>query len=314
MTGSISDAGNQYRLELSAIDCKTDRTLASVSAQAAEQNQIVARLGDAAYSLREKLGEPSASLQKFNKPLAEATTASLEALQAFEGWRDRIRGPEGISAFKRAIELDPEFALAYLDLGLTYNRLRLSDRKEQSLTKAYLLRERRLSRRDQLAAEIHYYAEITGEDDKLVSTAEMAIQEFPRWFRPRNMLGRTLSILGQYERSAVELREALRIDPESTASNSNLARCFIALDRLQDARVVLDYAKAEILQTYCFTWQVMLSGSCRMTAKPWTKRSNGQENKPEVGDFILKEQSETAAYYGRMREAGEIMGNAVEGA
>ena len=119
VTGSISDAGNQYRLELNAIDCKTDRTLSSVSSEAGEQNHIVARLGDAAYSLREKLGEPPASLQKFNKPLAEATTASLEALQALRASGMASGGPEGIPDLKRAIELDPEFALAYLDLGLS---------------------------------------------------------------------------------------------------------------------------------------------------------------------------------------------------
>ena len=266
VAGSISDAGNQYRIELKAVDCKTDRTLASVSSQAAQQTQIVARLGDAGYSLREKLGEPPASLQKFNKPLAEATTASLEALQAYAAGEGHTATPEAISDFNRAVELDPEFALAYLELGLEYNHLRLSDRRDHSLAKAYQLRERRLSRRDRLATELHYYTEITGEYDKLLSGAELAIQEFPRWYRPRNMLGRTLSVLGEYERSAVELREALRLDPESIPSNANLARCYIALDRLQDARVVLDQAKARNLETWLIRVPSYI-GSCGMTAK-----------------------------------------------
>ncbi len=312
VTGSISDAGNQYRIDLSAIDCRTDRALSRVSSGAGDQNHIIARLGDAAYSLREKLGEPPASLQKFNKPLAEATTASLEALQAFWAGGNKSGGPDGIPAYKRATELDPEFALAYLNLGINYNRLRLSDRKDQSLAKAYLLRERRLSRRDRLATEIQYYGEVTGEYPKAVSTEEAAIQEFPRSYRPRNMLGRTLSILGQYERAAVELRDALHLEPESIPSNANLARCFIALDRLQDARVVLDYAKARNLQSWLFNVASYVVGFLRDDRAVMDEEVKWAKNKPETGDLMLKEQSETAAYYGRIREAGELMGKAVE--
>ena len=271
-------------------------------------------MGDAGYSLREKLGEPPASLQKFNKPLAEATTASLEALQAYAAGEGHTATPEAISDFNRAIELDPEFALAYLELGLEYNHLRLSDRRDHSLAKAYQLRERRLSRRDRLATELHYYAEITGEYDKLLSGAELAIQEFPRWYRPRNMLGRTLSVLGEYERSAVELREALRLDPESIPSNANLARCYIALDRLQDARVVLDQAKARNLETWLIRVPSYIVGFLRNDREVMDEEVQWAKNKPEIVDLMLKEQSETAAYYGQVRKAGKFTGQAVEAA
>ncbi len=203
VTGSISDAGNQYQLELNAVDCKTDRMLSSVSSEAGEQSQIVAKLGDAAYSLREKLGEPPTSLQKFNKPLAEATTASVEALRAYRAAGAHYGDPESVSDLKRATELDPEFALAYLSLAQSYNQLRLSDRRDQNLATAYRLREHRLSHLDRLAVEFEYYMSVTGEYDKLVSATELAIQEFPRWWKPRNQLGRALGWLGEYERSAM---------------------------------------------------------------------------------------------------------------
>ncbi len=314
VTGSISDAGNQYRLELNAVDCKTDRTVASASSQAAQQNQIVARLGDAGYSLREKLGEPSASLQKYNKPLAEATTASVEALQLWKVFDTHYGTPEAISDMKRATELDPEFAHGYLSLAQSYNILRLSDRRDQNLAKAYQLRERRLSHRDQLQVEFEYYMSVTGEYDKLVAASELAIQEFPRWWPPRNQLGRALSWLGDYERSGAVLREALLLRPDALPAYSNLSRCYVAMDRLQDARVVLDQAEARIPDKWQLRMIRYLVAFLQNDRKTMDEVVRWAKNKPDVADLMLKEQSETAAYYGRVREASEFMGQAANAA
>jgi len=305
VAGSLSDAGNQYRIELNAMDCKSESLLANAVVKAGKRSQIVEMLGEAAYSLREKLGEPPASLRKFHQPLAEAATASLEALQAYAAGVVRESQPEGVSDFKRAVVLDPEFALAYDALGIIYSNLRRYDLSSEYAAKAYGLRER-LTRRDRFLIEGHHYGYETGERDKLVSITEQAIREFPRWGTPRNLLGATLKSLGVYAQAAEILRDALRLGPEGVPSYVNLTESYIALDRLDDARSVLEQAKARNLDKSQLHVDRYRLAFLQNDQESMDQQIRWAKGKPEVADFILTEQSETEAYYGRLRKAGDF--------
>jgi serine/threonine protein kinase/tetratricopeptide (TPR) repeat protein len=312
IAGSISDAGNQYDLELSATNCKNGHTLAVASAKAERGNQVVAKLGEATYTLRTNLGEPRSSLQRFNKPLAQAMTASLEALQAFARANANQVTPEYVLEAKRATELDTEFADAYLGLGITYYNLWQFDLIEENLRKAYLLRDRRLSGHRRIAAEGLYYQRVTGESSKVISTAEGAIQEFPRWSMPHNFLASRLNLLGEYERAVVALKDGIRLEP-AAPFYINLAFSYMALERLQDAKVVLDQAKERNKGNWVFHAQryrlaFLLHDQAGMNEELRAATSNLQ-----VLDLLLKEESDTEAYHGRMQRGNRLLTQA-EGA
>ena len=314
VAGSISDVGNQYRVELNAIDCKTGGTLAMAAMKADEQIQIVNMLGEVVYSLRQKLSEPPASLQRYNKPLAEATTASLEALQAFAAG-DAVEGkPESVLHYQRAAQLDPEFALAYNSLGIMYYNLRQSDLSRQNYSKAYRLREHRLSRRDTFFIEMHYYLAVTGEYEKVISTAEQAARDFPRWAPAGNQLGNALNSLGEYEKASQILQESHRLLPYAMAQYSNLAESYIALERLEDASLTLDEAKARNVDSWALHANRYRLAFLQNNWQTMDEQVRWARGSPQAADLILREQSETEAYYGRLREADELSKQSVDAA
>jgi hypothetical protein len=245
LAGSISDVGNEYQIELKSIDCKTGKALADSRAKAEERNEIVRRLGEAGYSLREKLGEPASLLREFNASPDAAASPSVEALQAYAAGAATFGKLEAVSHFKHAGELDPGFALAYGWLARCYDNLYQDDHLFEELTKAYHLPER-VSRRDRLYIEALYYSNVTGEAEKAISTLQQAIQLFPRWGQPRIEFSWQLRMLGQYENSAAVARDAQRLMPGNMSSYGNLSPSYIALDRLVDARLVLEQEKARV--------------------------------------------------------------------
>jgi len=313
LAGSISDAGNQYRIEIKAVDCKTAAKLAEVVTEAGERNQIVKKLGEAGHSLREKLGEPASSLRQFNTPLDAAVSSSVEALQAYAAGFASYGKPDALSHFKRATELDPGFALAYEWLAGCYNNLLQDDRELENLTKAYQLRER-LSLRDRLDIEAYYYSNATGEWDKAISVSEQAIRDFPRWGNPRNTLGFLLKSLGQYERAVAVETEALRVTSDIMSPYSNLAWSYISLDRLEDARLVLEQEKARVPDVWNIHWMLYRLAFLQKNQAGMQEQLRWAVGKTAVEDFLLREQSETEAYYGRLDKARELSKRAVESA
>jgi serine/threonine protein kinase/DNA-binding winged helix-turn-helix (wHTH) protein/tetratricopeptide (TPR) repeat protein len=316
VTGSIADAGNQYRVALSAVDCKTGSTLASSSANAEGPNQVVTTLGDVAHQLRERLGEPSESLQRYNKPLAEATSASLEALQALQSSTTRFDTREAIAGFNRAIQQDPAFAQAYDYLGIWNLRLgRPHSLIAENFDKAYRLRERRLSRRDQFAVEAAYHQQVTGQFDKVISITEQAIQEYPRWDRARHILGLTLAWTGELERAAGIQRDVLRLAPDDPASYPNLVDTYTQLGRLEDADLVLDEAKKrniDVLNLHRGRYRLAFLQNDSIAIGEQVNWAKTVE--PGLANLMLREQSETEAYRGRMRKADEFSREAAESA
>jgi tetratricopeptide (TPR) repeat protein len=214
---SIADAGNGYHLEMRALDCSSGATLRKEQADFGSRNEVIHELGVTAVHLRARLGEPSASLARFNQPLEKALSASLEALQAgAEGTKLHIAGDVAgaLKLYQGAVELDPNLALTYEGMGAAYMSLRDTKLSEASYTRAYQLRDR-LTEKDRLNAEIAYYANGIGDWEKEYSSVLRFLQIFPRDVYAHRNLGTAFLHLGQPGRAADEAAETARLQPGS---------------------------------------------------------------------------------------------------
>jgi eukaryotic-like serine/threonine-protein kinase len=214
---SITDAGNGYHLEMRALDCGSGATLGKEQADIGSRNEVIHELGVTSVHLRAKLGEPSASLARFNQPLEKALSASLEALQAgAEGTKLHYTGDVAgaLKLYQRTIELDPNLALTYEGMGAAYFFLNNPELSEASFTRAYQLRNR-LTEKDRLHLEIVYYANVIGDWEKSYSSALRFIQIFPRDVFAHQSLASALRHLGEPDRAADESAETARLQPSS---------------------------------------------------------------------------------------------------
>src|SRR2546422_1821044 len=223
LAGSISRLGSHYILGLQAVNCGNGDTLAKEQGEASSKEEVVKALGNVASSLRTKLGESLASVQKFNVPI-EATTSSLEALKTFSMGvtTQREKGDaEAIPFLRRAIELDPNFAVAYAILGLSYGNLGQPSLSAENLKKAYELRER-VSEKERLRISADYYAFVTGELEKEAQTYQLWIQSYPQDPIPHLNLGANFIALGQFDKALAESQKAQAIEPNDFVSYVNL--------------------------------------------------------------------------------------------
>jgi tetratricopeptide (TPR) repeat protein len=224
LSGSISSLGTQYVIGLKAVNCNSGDALAQEQVEAATKEEVLKALDKAATSLRAKLGESLSSVQKYDAPVEQATTSSLEALKAYsEG--TKIRRQKGDTAalplFKRAIELDPNFAVAYAALGISYSNLNENGLASQNLQKAYDLRER-ASEREKYRISASYYGFVTGELEKSDQAYQQWAQAYPRDFIPPGNLAVNLIALGQYEKAVAETLESMRLNADAPTGYGNL--------------------------------------------------------------------------------------------
>ena len=242
LTGSIAGLGTQYLITLEAMNAATGDSLARSDAQAASKEQVLNALHKAASSLRSQLGESLASVQRYGKPLSEATTSSLEALKAFSlGDGKHLAGEELDAAgyYRHAIELDPNFAMAYARLGTAYTNLGQTVLAEQNRKKAFELRDR-TSEREKLYITAHYYAD-SQQLDKGITAYELYKQTYPRDSIPYNNLANIFNaILGQYENALENARQAVALDPDGVANYVNLATAYAGLNRVDEARATVN--------------------------------------------------------------------------
>jgi hypothetical protein len=210
LTGSIAGLGSQYVIGLKAVNCNTGDVLAEAQEQAAGKEAVLKALGNAAVSLRSELGESLSSVQKYATPLEEATTPSLEALKAFslgQADRQKLALDRAIPHLKRAIELDPDFAMAYATLGVVYGQLRRGQASD-CLKKAFELKER-ASEREKLYISAHYYGDVTGQIDKTIEVYESWKEIYPRDTLPRENLMVCYAFIGQYEKALANASEGV---------------------------------------------------------------------------------------------------------
>jgi eukaryotic-like serine/threonine-protein kinase len=314
LSGSISSLGSQYMVGLEAVNCGSGDTLAKEQAEASKKEDVVKALGIVTSTLRTKLGESLASVQKFDVPI-EATTPSLEALKTFSmgvTTQGEKGDAEAIPFFKRAIEIDPNFAMAYARVGISYANLGQPSLALQNLEKAYGLRDR-VSAREKLHITADY-AYATGELEKEAQTYLLWIQSYPRDAIPHINLGANGTALGQYEKAIAENQEGIRLDPNNVAAVGNLGQDYIALNRLDDAKTTFDQGQARKLDGGGLRQWMYYLAFLRGDLAQMQKQVAWGAGKPGAEDPLLSAQSDTDAYYGRLAKARAFSRRAVDSA
>jgi len=312
--GSISNLGGQYVIGLDAVGCNSGDTLAKEQEEAASKQDVLKALGKAATSLRPKLGESLASVQKFDVPV-EATTPSLEALKAYSMGitTGRTKGDaEAIPFMKRALELDPKFAMAYVGIAVEYSNLGQASLAADNARRAYDLRDR-VSERERYRISAFYFQYVTGEVEKATEAYELWAKSYPRDMVPRGNLGVIYSALGQYDKAIAETEAAQRLEP-AIAGYGNLAGNYINVNRLKDARQTIQEAQQKSFDGLTIRGDLyslaFLSGDTAEMERQvaWAAGRPGEE------DQMLCNHSDTQAYYGRLEKARDLARRATDSA
>ena len=307
ITGSIGAMGDSYQIWLKAMDCQTGDTLATVVSKADSRKKVLDAVDNASNQMRTKLGESLSSVQKNNKPLEAATTSSLEALQAYsQARRAQMTGETDPAPYlQRALKLDPNFAAAYALLAVWYDNNNQSDLAMQNYIKAYELRDR-VSKRERFNIEAHYYDGVTFDLEKAIAVYKEWSQTYPGDWSPHNNLSVAYRSLGQYQESAEEARETIRLNPDSVGAYVNLQIDYNALLKLEDSRAAFEQALGRRLDqpelhAYRYFTAFLQGDEINMRKLvAWSTSTPGLE------DLLLSPESDTEAYYGRMEKARSL--------
>jgi serine/threonine protein kinase len=314
LAGSIASLGSQYVVALKVVDCESGNTLAEEQVTAAAKEKVLDALGEAASKLRAELGESLASVHKLDAPLAEATTSSLEALKAYSlgvrAWRKGQTAP--LPYYQRAIELDPNFAMCYRNLGEQYSSLGELGRASEYYTRAFQLREH-ATEPEKLLIAASYYRSVTGELDKAAQIHKAQIESYPRTAAGAyDNLGIDYDEEGEYEK-AVELRaQSMRLGTDP-AVYSQQASDNLALQRFDGARQSIHEAQVRrmddfTLHTLIYALAFLTSDSGAMAEQQHWFASKPEEN---MGLALV---SDTEAYSGHLGKARELTKQAVDSA
>jgi eukaryotic-like serine/threonine-protein kinase len=313
LSGSIAALGSQYVVALDAVNCATGDSLAREQVTAASKEQVLPAVGKAASSLRGKLGESLASIQKFDKPVTDATTSSLEALKAYAAADEMRNGggeAESIPLFQRAIELDPNFALAYARLAAIYSNIGEEDRGSESARKAFDLRER-VSERERFYIESHYYF-ASGDLEKEKETLELDIKAYPNDTTAFGNLALLYNLFyGQYEKAIPLANEATRLEPAAPFGYLHAGIAYMALNRAEEARSLMQKAldaKADNLFVHQQLYELALLNGDSDGMQQQVKWSEGKPSEY----LLLNEATNVAAAHGQIKKAGELMRRSVQ--
>ena len=316
LSGSIANLSSQFVLGLNAVNCGTGDSLAEEQEQATGKDQVLAALDTAAARLRAKLGESLTTLQTFDTPIEQATTPSLEALQAYTLGRRALLGKADYTAavplFQRAVRLDPNFAMSYASLGMSYFNLGETAVAAENFRKAYELRER-VSEREEFYIESHYYNFVTGDLGKARQVYELWAQTYPRDAVPANDLGVIAINLGQYDKALEETREAVRLD-STGLGYANLVSNYLYLNRLEEGRATAVETQAKNLDSPYLRLLLYQLAFLQNDAAGMAQQVTWAAGRPGVEDELLYEEADTAAYFGRLGKARELSPQAITSA
>jgi eukaryotic-like serine/threonine-protein kinase len=316
IAGQIAPLGNRYVIGLNAVNCRSGDTLAQEQASAASKEKVLDTLGDAAARLRRELGESLATVQKFDVPLSQATTSSLEALKAFSlGVRAGMQKSttQSIAYYQRAVELDPEFAAAYRGLANSYASLAELGRASEYQGKAFEFRSHS-SEREKLAIAADYYRFVTGELDKSAQTYQEWIENYPRDDPAYSALGIAYASLAQYDKAAEAHRQNLRLAPDVGAPYMNLGNCLLALQRFDEARQTAKAALAQNLDDYILRNELYALAFVGQDAAGVEEQAAWFRSQPDSEHFGLALESDTQAYSGHLSKARDLTRQAIESA
>ena len=307
LAGSIASFGTEYVIGLEATDCQAGNVLAQEQVRANRKEDILARIDQAAAKLRRKLGESLPSIEKYDRPIHEAlSTASLEAFQAYANGERTVRreGSYGaISFFKRAIELDPEFAYAYAALGLIYGTAGEENLSAEYTKKAYEL-QAHVSEWEKYFISIQYCLQATGDLDKGLQVGRMWVQNYPRERTAHNRLAEIYERLGNPADAAAELEQARVLGGDNPLDLTRLSRAYMAVDRWSDARAILLEAIRRSPQRPTFRQAIYSLAFLQDDQKLLQEQVDWAMHKPEELAFLGT--ADTEAYFGRLAKAREL--------
>ena len=316
IAGSIASLGSEYVLGLNAVNCESGEPLAQEQASAASKERVLDALGKAASKLRGELGESLTSVQELDVPLSEATTSSIEALQAYS-LGVRAAREQGVAAAlphdQRAIELDPNFALGYRSLGNDYSDLLEPERASEYFTKAFELREH-ASEREKLAISADYYDKVTGELDKAEKAYQEWVETYPHDFSAHGNLGIVYSEQGQHEKAAKEYRESLHFVGVNVATYADLVNSMLALQRFDQARQIIQQAQAQKLDDPVLHNALYALAFLHADSQAMAEQQTWLVGQPEVENLGFSLASDTEGYAGHVGKARDLTKRAVDSA
>ena len=317
LAASIAKVGERYHLDLRIMNCGTGAMLASADAEADSKENVIAALKAASNELRQELGESLASVEKYSTPLPQATSVSLEALEAYAmGLKRKAAQGSGAAVpfFKRAIELDPEFADAYAALGAAYSDLDQDTLSMENARKAYELRDQVSSQRERFHIEGDYYDSVTGEMERANETYLNWIQVYPDDYRPHQNLGANYSEMGQYGKGLEEEQTVLRLQPNNVNAFTSLMGDYLALDQPRKANNVFEQARKRNLDNYFLGSYRYYTAFLEGDAGTMQTQLESAMGRPGAEDTVLSAESDTEAFYGRLARARNCTQRAAQSA
>jgi len=303
IAGSIAPHEEGYRIDEEAVNCESNNTIAEVEVDARDRTEVLQALNRADKELRRKLGESLPSVHQFDKPLPEATTSSLEALQAYAAARSMQNGAaEGIPLLKRAIELDPNFAMAYSTLARAYANSQENDLAQAYYTRAFELRNR-VTERERFDIETAYYRNVTGETDKAVRVCEEGIKSYPDAAPLYTWLGFSYLDAGQPEKAAQMFEQTRRLTPNAVSPYVNLMAAYYAMGRLDEAKLTYEEARKRNLDNEALRanrYGLAFLEDDEDTMRELVEQAKGR---PGFEDRMLALAADTEGFHGRFAKA-----------
>jgi eukaryotic-like serine/threonine-protein kinase len=313
--GSIAQIGNTYNVILNAANCASGATVATVSTEAPDKDHVLGALGKAAEDIRGKLGESLASVQKYNTPINQATTSSLDALKAYSlGMQARANKGEDAAApfFKQAISLDPNFAMAYATLGQVEMNQGEPALSAEYTRKAYDLRDR-ASDVEKFYIDTHYFENVNRDEEKAQEAYELWAQTYPRDGIPINNLGVIHQMLGQWDKALEVGLAALKIGEPESIYYTQVANSYVALGRYDEAKTIIKEANDRKLDVPWFHRLLYYVAFAQNdTAAMQHELSVLSSASPEMSAFALGMDGESQAYFGRMSKARETFKRSID--
>jgi len=317
LDGTIAQIGTQYLLTLKALNCINGESLASTEAQAGDKNHVLDALAKTALEIRSKLGESLSTVQKFDTPLEQATTPSLEALKAFSlavQIHTTVGDAAAVPYYQQAIALDPKFALAYVWLGISYVGVGELSMDVECTRKAYELRDR-TSEPEKYFVTARFHKVVTGNLEKAEEALQLWIQAYPRAEIPHIYLaGAIYPDLALYEKAVEHGKEAVRLSPSSPASYYIPIRGYICLNRLEEAKATYEHALERRMKSSQFVLALYQIAFLQNDSARMAQQVAASAGKPGLEATMLAYEADTAAYSGRLRTAREFSRQAADSA
>lgn len=315
LIGSISGLGSHYVVTLEAVNAQTGDSIAREQVEADSKEKVLASLGRAAGDLRSKLGESLASIKKYEVPVEQATTSSLDALKAYamaNEERSKGNNEQSQALYRRAIDLDPNFAMAYARLAVGYINRGLLEQAKPEIEKAFDLRDR-VSEHERLYISEKYYNYVTGEMDKATEVLKTWAQLYPNDFIPHNNLAVTSTFVGDYDDALKHALEAVRLGPNNATARVNLIDCFVSMGRLDEAEQTLKELAALYPESASYHTESYALAFLRGDRAQMERDLQWARGKPAEADFLHREVGSalSVGQFKRAQELGERRGQMV---